>query len=431
MVQISTVKSERTHTKPVRAGNGRLDPVRDLKKTTEPTVCGRTQHGKGASQALALCVGQSRREKLLEAEKSQSLRSINPVWIPVISSSGSPLMPCRPAFARALIKSGRAKRRWFKGIFCIKMLDRAEGIVQQVVCGVDPGSKREAMTVQSKQHTYINILSDAVTWVKDRVEVRKNMRRSRRFRKTPCRKNKSNRNINSKRLPPSTKSRWQIKLNIIKFLKKLYPITDYVVEDIKAKTLKGSKKWNKSFSPLEVGKIWFYGELKKLGNLVLKQGYDTFERRNLLGFKKSSKKLEEKFDAHNVDSWTLASFITEKTKIDNKTLFRIVPVQLHRRQLHRYEPGLGGTRKLYGGTLSLGLKRGSVVKHSKLGLVYIGGTLKGNISLHDLKSGKRLTQSGFCKDVKFLYYNNWKTGRVIELASSTPTRGVVSARVGS
>ena len=52
VVKISTVKSERTHTKPVRAGNGRLDPVRDLKKTTEPTVCGRTQHGKGGIGAM-------------------------------------------------------------------------------------------------------------------------------------------------------------------------------------------------------------------------------------------------------------------------------------------------------------------------------------------------------------------------------------------
>jgi hypothetical protein len=308
------------------------------------------------------------------------------------------------------------------------MLDRAEGVVQQIACGADPGSKREAMTVQSKQHTYLNVLSNAVTWVKDRVEVRKNMRRSRRFRKTPCRKNKSNRNINSKRLPPSTRSRWQIKLNIIKFLKKLYPITDYVVEDIKAETKKGCKKWNKSFSPLEFGKVGFYTELKKLGNLTLKQGYDTFERRNLLSFKKSSKKLEEKFDAHNVDSWVLASFITRKTNIDNKSMFRIVPMQLHRRQLHRYEPGLGGIRKPYGGTNSLGFRRGSIVKHNRLGLVYVGGTLKENISLHDLESGKRLTQCGLYKDVKFLYYNNWKTSRVIEFASSTVTRAVVSAR---
>jgi hypothetical protein len=321
-------------------------------------------------------------------------------------------MPCRPAYARALVKSGRAKRRWYRGIFAVKMLDRAEGVVQQVVCGVDPGSKREAMTVQSKQHTYVNVLSDAVTWVKDRIEVRRNMRRSRRFRKTPCRSNKSNRNINSKRLPPSTRSRWQIKLNIIKFLRKLYPITDYIVEDIKAVTKKGYKKWNKSFSPLETGKIWFYTELKKLGNLILKQGYDTSERRNLLGFKKSSKKLAEIFDAHNIDSWILASFITGEINIDNRSMLRIVPMQLHRRQLHRYKPGLSGVRSPYGGTKSLGFRRGSVVKHNKLGLVYVGGTTNKKISLHNLKTGERITKYGLIKDVKFLYYSNWRTSQM-------------------
>jgi hypothetical protein len=318
-------------------------------------------------------------------------------------------MPCRPAYARALIRKGRAKRRWFKGIFAIKMLDRAEGNAQQVVVGIDPGSKREAMTVQSKQHTYLNVLSDAVTWVKDRVEVRRNMRRSRRFRKTPCRKNRSNRNINYKRLPPSTKSRWQIKLNQLKFFKKLYPISDIVVEDIKAKTWKGSKKWNRSFSPLEVGKVWFYEGVSNLGNLTVKQGYDTFEKRNLLGLKKSSKKLDETFNAHNVDSWVLASFITGKTVVDNKVLFRVIPLQLHRRQLHRFEPGTGGVRVPYGGTQSCGFRRGSVVSHTELGMVYVGGTMNGKISLHDLKSGKRLTQNGSCNDVKFLYFNPWRT----------------------
>jgi len=434
VVKISTVRvSTETHTKPVRAGSGRLDPMKDLKKTTEPTARGRATDTGDASQVFSPSVGQSRREKLhVSPEKARhSLRSNPSVWVPVISSTGIPLMPCRQAYARALIKSGRAKRRWFKGIFSIKLLDRAEGIVQQIVVGIDPGSKREAMTVMSKQHTYLNVLSDAVTWVKDRVEVRRNMRRARRFRKTPCRTNRSNRSINIKCLPPSTKSRWQVKLRIINFLKKIYPISDYVVEDIKAKTWKGSKKWNRNFSPLEVGKTWFYEEVSKLGRLVLKQGYDTFERRNLLGLKKSSKKLEEIFEAHNVDSCVLSSFITSKSKIDNKSILRLVPLQLHRRQLHRYEPSKGGIRKLYGGTISLGFKRGSVVKEKNLGLVYVGGTLKSNISLYDLRTGKRLTQRGLCKDVKFLYYNFWRTSWVKRLASSPPTRGGVSARKDS
>jgi hypothetical protein len=34
-----------------------------------------------------------------------------------------------------------------------------------------------------------------------------------------------------------------------KKLKKIFPVTDFVVEDIKARTPKGKKKWNISFSP--------------------------------------------------------------------------------------------------------------------------------------------------------------------------------------
>ena len=405
VVQISTVIPKKGHTKPVRAGNGRL-------KTTEPATRGRVQDTEDASQVLSPSAGQSRREKLLvqTLKSGQSPKSNNPVWVPVISSTGSPLMPCRPAYARALIKSGRAKRRWYKGIFAIKMLDRAEGKVQQVVCGIDPGSKREAFTVQSKQHTYLNVLSDAITWVSDRVKTRRDMRRARRTRKVPCRKKKSNRNTYCKGwLAPSVQSRWQIKFRIVLFLNKLYPISDYIVEDNTAKNKNGKKKWNKNFSPIKIGKTRFYTQLSKIGNLILKRGYDTFIKRNNLELKKSESKLSETFDAHNVDSWVLSSFVTKKTKIDNKSLFRILPLKLHRRYLHKLEPSIRGLRRSDGGTMSLGLKRGSIIKHYELGIVYIGGTKRNKISLHSIKTGARLTQSIPKKEITFLSYNNWRS----------------------
>jgi hypothetical protein len=405
VVKISTMCPNQTHTKPVRAGNGRP-------KTTEPTVRGRTADIGNAFLVPNPSVGQSRRKKLLVGQdpKIMTNKVMGPVMVPVLSYSGKPLMPTHPARARELEKSGRAVRRWFRGIFCIKLLDRAKGNVQQIAVGVDPGSKREAMTVKSKQHTYLNILSDAVTHVSGRVEERRNARRARRFRKMPCRQNRSNRNINSRRLPPSTKSRWQIKLNILNFLRKLYPVSDIIVEDIKAVTKKGGKRWNTSFSPLEVGKKWFYSEVSKFGNLTLKQGFETFEMRNILGLKKSSQKLAETFESHNVDSWVLANAITDgHTEPENKSLFRVIPLQLHRRQLHRFKPGINGVRKLYGGTMSMGMNRGSVMNHARYGMVYVGGSMGGKVSLHDLKSGRRLTQNGTCKDSCVLYLSPWRT----------------------
>lgn len=88
----------------------------------------------------------------------------------------------------------------------------------------------------------------------------------------------------------------------------------------------------------------------------------------------------------------------------------ITPLQFHRRQLHVLQPAVGGIRKPYGGTRSIGFKRGSIVKHPKWGLVYVGGFMKDRISLHSLVDGKRLTQKARPSDVKFLSFNGWRFG---------------------
>jgi len=87
-------------------------------------------------------------------------------------------------------------------------------------------------------------------------------------------------------------------------LKKIFPITVFVVEDIAATTKKGKRRWNKSFSPLEVGKKWFYSELEKLGNVYTLKGYETKELRDRHGLSKSSNKLSSDFSAHCEDWFT-------------------------------------------------------------------------------------------------------------------------------
>ena len=123
--------------------------------------------------------------------------------------------------------------------------------------------------------------------------------------------------------------------------------------------------------------------------------------------------MAEDFWAHNVDSWVIANAITNgHTAPENLTLYRIIPMQMHRRQLHRFKPDKGGVRKPYGGTMSMGYKRGSIVNHTRFGMVYIGGTMSGKVSLHNVVSGKRLTQSGSVKDCDYLYRNSWRAGWV-------------------
>jgi len=384
-------------------------------KATELSTHGRVRDTMDTSLVCSPSDSQPRRESTLRnpvRESSVVGKVTSPVlWVPVISKTGKPLMPTRPKRARELLEKGKAIPKWKVGVFYLQLTEREDGEVQKVAVGIDPGSKREAFTVKSSKHTYLNILSDAVTWVKDMVETRRQMRRARRNRKTPCRQNRENRGRGG--LVPSTKSRWQSKLRIVNILRKIFPVTDFVVEDIKATSFKG-KKWNKSFSPLEVGKQWFYVELRKFGALGLKQGWETKELRDALGLKKTHSKMDEVFSSHNVDSWVLAnSVVGGHTKPDNTSIFRLTPLRFHRRQLHALLPDKKGFRRPYGGTISQGLKRGSLAKHKKWGLCYLGGcSEKTGLSLHGLEDGKRFFRTAKVQDLVVLRFNAWRWYKV-------------------
>ena len=319
-------------------------------------------------------------------------------------------MPCTEKRARQMIESKKATPFWVKGIFCVRLnVEPSSRNKQQIAVEIDPGSKKEGFTVKSASHTFLNIQADAVTWVTGAVETRRMLRSSRRGRKTPCRKGKANRSRPKGFLPPSTRARWNWKLRIVAQLIKIFPITDFVVEDIAAMSKKHCRKWNKSFSPLEVGKNYFYVALAKYGKVYLKQGYETKELRDAAGLKKTAQKLSEKFEAHCVDSWVLANWLVGGHVLpDNKRMLCITPIRLHRRQLHAMVPAKGGKRKFYGSTRSMGFKRGSLVKHPKWGLTYIGGTISGKLSLHSLVDGKRLTTDAKPQAVQFKSYNTWK-----------------------
>lgn len=328
------------------------------------------------------------------------------LYVPVVDRNGKALMPCRPERARELVRKGRAVRRFSHGIFYIRLTDRVGGDVQPVACGVDPGSKKEGYTVKSSKHTFLNVQADAVDWVKKAVKTRREMRRARRFRKAPCRVNRRNRARGG--IPPSTKARWQWKLRLCRWLKSLYPISVFVVEDIKART-KSQKRWDSSFGPLEVGKRWFYDEVEKVAALRTQSGWETKRQREATGLAKIGNKCAEVFEAHCVDSFVMAASVVGGAVPDNRRLLCVTPLRFHRRQLHRLEPAKGGTRRSYGGTRSIGFKRGSLVKHPKWGVCFVGGTMRGRISLHSLADGRRLCQNAKPSECKFLAHSSWRT----------------------
>lgn len=332
-------------------------------------------------------------------------------FVPVVDQDQKPLMPTKPSRARRWIKEGKATPFWKCGVFCVRLnVDPSAREYQEVAVGIDPGSKREAFTVKSAAHTFLNIQTSTPYWVKDAMNTRRVMRFSRRA-KTPCRQPRWNRTsgLSKGNLPPSTLARWQWKLRISKWLAKMFPISCFVIEDIKAHTY-GGRKWNASFSPLQQGKRWLYSRLAKIAKVDLKQGWETKALRRLFGLKKSANKLAEIFDSHCVDSWVLSnSSVRGHRAPDNKAILFIEPLRFHRRQLHAICPGEGGLRRAYGGTRSMSLKRGSIVNHAKHGVCYIGGTMLGKVSLHSLASGKRVTQAAKLDEIRFLTFNSWRS----------------------
>ena len=149
-------------------------------------------------------------------------------YVPVISKTGTPLMPTTNSNANKLLARGKAVRRFDRGLFYIKLTEREDGYTQQIAVGVDPGAKKEGITVKSSSHTYLNIQADAVTWVKETEKTSTQMRRSRRGRKTPYRQMRTNRNQGRTRLPPSTRARWGWKLRLCQWLAKRFPITTFI-----------------------------------------------------------------------------------------------------------------------------------------------------------------------------------------------------------
>lgn len=310
------------------------------------------------------------------------------------------------------MKSDKAIPRHLKGLFYIKLTDRSDGDTQSVAVGIDPGSSFEGYTVKSATRTFLNVNSLAANGklIKKAIEARSNSRRVRRQRKNPYRANKMNRSRSKGWVPPSTKARWQLKLNILKWFARLYPVTNVVVEDVNVTTEKGGSRRNSAFSAIQAGKNWLYSHILALGySLTTFKGSQTASFRRRLGLFKTKNKASKLFDSHCVDSWVLANEILgNQLKPDLTHVLVLKPLTHTRRQLHRLNFKKGGTRSRYGGTMSLGIQRGTLVEHVKYGKCLIGGNNGvDRVSLHSNISLSRLTQSAKLVDLKLIAHSPW------------------------
>jgi len=153
----------------------------------------------------------------------------------VINKNGNPLMPCKPAKARHLLEAGKAKV--IKRIpFTIQLLWNCEENVQPITLGIDKGSKITGLCVVESDNSKVLFQADLRHRldVKEKMETRREHRRSRRNRKwyRPCRFLNRSSSKRIGRLPPSIRTNVEEVIRVVNKLKVMLPITSIVVEDV-------------------------------------------------------------------------------------------------------------------------------------------------------------------------------------------------------
>lgn len=151
----------------------------------------------------------------------------------VISIEGKPLMPCKPAIARLLLKQGKAKCIK-RTPFIIKLIYKTTEYTQDLTLGVDTGSSKVGSAVVSEKGKVVYISEIEIrNDIANKMDRRKRYRRNRRSRKTKYRPDRwlNRRNsIKKDRFSPTMISKINSHMKEINFVKSILPITNIVLE---------------------------------------------------------------------------------------------------------------------------------------------------------------------------------------------------------
>lgn len=333
--------------------------------------------------------------------------------IPVQNPDGTPTMPTKPSRARRWVRDGKAIGKWSNiGLYYVRLINEPSAKNNQpIVIGVDPGKLYSGIGVQSSKFTlFAGHLILPFQTVKDRMEQRAIMRRTRRGRrinrkiKFNLRAHRQKRfsNRRSKKLPPSIKANRQLELRVVTELNRIFPITEIIYEYVKAKA-------DKSFSPVMISQKWMVEQLNLITFTTTKLGWETANLRDKLGLvKQKNHKGDAILETHAVDGIALASsYFLRYESFENTRehghiwigkvnltipIFKVIRrPPISRRQLHLMVPAKGGVRRKYGGTLTQhNLRKGDLVNSPK-GVAYVSGDTKYKISISD-SNWKRISQ---------------------------------------
>lgn len=149
----------------------------------------------------------------------------------VLSIEGKPLMPCKEAKARKLLKQNKAKVAK-KEPFIIQLLFECENQTQDITLGVDAGSKYIGLSATTeKKELYsadVELRNDIVDLLSTRRENRRTRRNKLRYRGP-----RFNNRVNSKKkgwLAPSVENKINTHLRVVSDAHKILPITKIIIE---------------------------------------------------------------------------------------------------------------------------------------------------------------------------------------------------------
>jgi RRXRR protein/HNH endonuclease len=150
----------------------------------------------------------------------------------VLNKHGKPLMPCSPRKARHLLKAGNAKIMRCEP-FMIKLLYGASGYRQEVVTGMDTGSKTVGCAAIGNGRVLYQAEVALRQDVSKKMQQRAMYRRNRRGRKTRYRPARFNNRASmrvSGRLAPSIRSKIDSHLRERNLVESILPVTRWKVE---------------------------------------------------------------------------------------------------------------------------------------------------------------------------------------------------------
>jgi len=147
----------------------------------------------------------------------------------VLNKHGKPLMPCKPAKARHLLRDKKAKVIK-REPFTIQLLYGSSGYMQRVNLGIDTGYQNIGFSAMTEKQELISGEVKLDNFMSKRLLDRKMFRKNRRNRLRYRQPRFDNRVKSKGWLPPSIQRRFDTHLTLINKLKAILPITNTIVE---------------------------------------------------------------------------------------------------------------------------------------------------------------------------------------------------------